>query len=77
MNNKKIDSLIRKQLFSAWEAGKKQKDTPNKYTLDTDKLGQPIYNFIHSALEEQRKEAYTKGCFDQLNRKVKIEDTNY
>lgn len=42
----KLDMIIRKALFLAWEAGKKQVKTPYKYTLDTDKLGQPIYDWI-------------------------------
>jgi hypothetical protein len=58
--DEKITMKIEGALFRAWEAGKKQKETPLKYTLDTDKLGRPIYNlfksFLHQELDRARKE---------------------
>lgn len=56
MNIKDLDKAIRKGLFLAWEAGKKQKDTPYDYTLSTDKLGKPIYDLVIKLLSQSNQE---------------------
>ena len=53
---KRFEKLIIKQLFLAWEAGKKQVKTSYKYTLDTDKLGRPIFDMAMSKFEQKLKE---------------------
>ncbi len=52
----KLDKLIRLSLVTAWEFGKRQKDTPYKYNLDTDKLGQPIFDLFKFNLQLQKSE---------------------
>ena len=56
MWEKRFERLIIKQLFLAWEAGKKQAKTPYKYTLDTDKLGRPIFDMAISQRTQLLKE---------------------
>ena len=66
---KRFEKLIIKQLFLAWKAGKKQVKTPYEYTLDTDKLGRPIFDMAVSRfkqkLKEQREEL-RKRCEKRL-----------
>jgi len=54
--DKRFEKLIISKLFLAWEAGKKQHKTPTEYTLDTDKLGRPIFDMAISELSRAREE---------------------
>lgn len=51
-----LDKVIRGALFEAWEAGKRQKDNPNVYSLDTDIIGKPLFDFITTQIELARQE---------------------
>ena len=71
-----VDKVIRLSLFLAYDAGKKQCQTPYKYTLDTDKIGKPVYEFIMKSLSRQRavmaemmegmKKKHTINCLAQM-----------
>jgi len=41
-----LDKIIRKSLILAYEDGKEQYKLPYEYLLETDKLGQPVFDFV-------------------------------
>ena len=66
--NERFDKTIRSALFKAWRQGKEQHKTPYKYTLDTDKLGRPIFDMVIEKLKAQRQELKKKveEGFDEM-----------
>ena len=57
---KEFENSIRKALFKAWKAGKKQVKTPFKFTLNTDKLGLPVYKLSEKLLSSSQQELIEK-----------------
>jgi hypothetical protein len=55
-----LDKKIRLSLFTAWELGKRQKDNPYKYNLDTDKLGKPIFDYCVAVYQQGRADERKK-----------------
>jgi len=77
MWEKRFERLIIKQLFLAWEAGKKQVKMPYKYTLDTDKLGRPIFDMAISQRTQLLKEIKEKVEGMKKNRTFMDEDCEW
>lgn len=50
-----IAIALRRAIIEGYEAGKKQKDTPYQYTLDTDKIGEKHFRIIKNLISTERQ----------------------
>jgi len=53
-----IAIALRRAIIEGYEAGKKQKDTPYQYTLDTDKIGEKHFRIIKNLISTERTKIF-------------------
>jgi hypothetical protein len=55
VGREKLEKLIRLLYLEGYKDGKKQKETPYKYTADSDK-GKELYDYVEQELDKAREE---------------------